>query len=71
MHLLSPDVFYGTTPPLPGLLPGRDPQSGAMLPCPLSKPETKHLQQVVRLTASQIRIVLPAAVHSRCSDRWG
>ena len=63
MHLLSPDVFYSTTPPIPGLLPGREPgRDGRLLAAPLSKPDQKSVQTSCRVTASSLRITIPAYV---------
>ena len=64
MHLLSPDVFYSTTLPIPGLLPSREPQSGRLLACPLSKPDTKTLQASTRMSATQIRVTIPASMET-------
>ena len=62
MHLLSPDVFYGTAMPLPGLLPQRD--QGGLLAAPLARPDARALQASCRLTAGQIRVVLPQSMEA-------
>ena len=69
IHLLSPDVFYSTTPPIPGLLPSREPssQGGRLLPCPLGRVDSKSLQVSCRLTASQIRLTLPTALETEAA----
>ena len=67
--LLSPDVFYSSAPPLPGLMPQREGggRDARLVPCPLGRVESRSLQMQCKLSATQIRLTIPASLEAEAA----